>query len=454
MSIRTKYQCFVSSTYEDLGDERQACATAILKANHIPAGMEYFHPTSEMKGYIENWIIDSDIVFLILGGRYGSIDPETGLSFTEWEYRVAKENKKEVIILFLSESYLLEKLAKFRREKLNILVFEQKHEAAYKKFKEELMEDKGLHQTIDNLFEIENTVTLVLSDIARRTNEQKQGWIRYNPETILDVAEADLENISESNRRKLFKELIKRKIASADIDSDRLGVLASDITRLFNQYNEMTRKYLTRMTRRISIILFDDYIKIVNSTNMTYYQKDDGKHEMKFSWNPWLHPGREVESYKIHNVKYNGEFLDAQECVTKGKPQQTQNPFYVTDVIKLEIPFDRSKEEHQIQYESVYHVDYDRFFHECVFKELCKGFTLEASLEDKRTNKVDKEYMIKWSIFTMHMQQDFVSRNMLNHHKNNIFCNPVDIMLPGSGYILTLGSAKPGVIKGQNEQMV
>lgn len=448
MSIRTKYQCFVSSTYEDLGDERQACATAILKANHIPAGMEYFHPTSEMKGYIENWIIDSDIVFLILGGRYGSIDPETGLSFTEWEYRVAKENKKEVIILFLSESYLLEKLAKFRREKLNILVFEQKHEAAYEKFKEELMEDKGLHQTIDNLFEIENTVTLVLSDIARRTNEQKQGWIRYNPETILDVAEADLENISESNRRKLFKELIKRKIASADIDSDRLGVLASDITRLFDQYNEMTRKYLTRMTRRISIILFDDYIKIVNSTNMTYYQKDDGKHEMKFSWNPWLHPGREVESYKIHNVKYNGEFLDAQECVTKGKPQQTQNPFYVTDVIKLEIPFDRSKEEHQIQYESVYHVDYDRFFHECVFKELCKGFTLEASLEDKRTNKKDKEYMIKWSIFTMHEEQDFVSRNMLNHHKNNIFCNPVEIMLPGSGYILTLGSAKTGVIKG------
>lgn len=438
----------MSSTYEDLGDERQACATAILKANHIPAGMEYFHPTSEMKGYIENWIIDSDIVFLILGGRYGSIDPETGLSFTEWEYRVAKENKKEVIILFLSESYLLEKLAKFRREKLNILVFEQKHEAAYEKFKEELMEDKGLHQTIDNLFEIENTVTLVLSDIARRTNEQKQGWIRYNPETILDVAEADLENISESNRRKLFKELIKRKIASADIDSDRLGVLASDITRLFDQYNEMTRKYLTRMTRRISIILFDDYIKIVNSTNMTYYQKDDGKHEMKFSWNPWLHPGREVESYKIHNVKYNGEFLDAQECVTKGKPQQTQNPFYVTDVIKLEIPFDRSKEEHQIQYESVYHVDYDRFFHECVFKELCKGFTLEASLEDKRTNKKDKEYMIKWSIFTMNEEQDFVSRNMLNHHKNNIFCNPVEIMLPGSGYILTLGSAKTGVIKG------
>ena len=452
MSIRTKYQCFISSTYEDLKKEREVCAKAILRANHIPAGMEYFHPTSEMKKYIKNWIIDSDIVFLILGGRYGSIDPETGLSYIEWEYRVAKEHKKEIIVLILEKSYLHNKESQLCEDNSKISVFENDNKKAYKKFKKELKNgsktDKIMYQPIKELKDIENTVFCVLGDIASGTNEQKKGWIRYDPETILDIAEADFENINEENKRKLFKELIGDKIASVGIDENRLGVLADDVTKLFNQYNEMTRKYLIKMTRRISIILFDDYIKIVNSTNMTYYQKDDGKHEMKFSWNPWLHPGREVESYKIHKVKYNGEFLDAQECVTKGKPQQTQNPFYVTDVIKLEIPFDRSKEEHQIQYESVYHVDYNRFFHECVFKELCKGFTLEASLEDRRTDKKDKEYMIKWSIFPMHIEQDFVSRNMLHHNKNNILCNQIDIMMPGSGYILTLGSAKTGVIKG------
>lgn len=111
---------------------------------------------------------------------------------------------------------------------------------------------------------------------------------RYDPETILDIAEADFENINEENKRKLFKELIGDKIASVGIDENRLGVLADDVTKLFNQYNEMTRKYLIKMTRRISIILFDDYIKIVNSTNMTYYQKNDGKHEMKFSWNSMI----------------------------------------------------------------------------------------------------------------------------------------------------------------------
>ena len=69
MSIRTKYQCFISSTYEDLKKEREVCAKAILRANHIPAGMEYFHPTSEMKKYIKNWIIDSDIVYYKPPGR-------------------------------------------------------------------------------------------------------------------------------------------------------------------------------------------------------------------------------------------------------------------------------------------------------------------------------------------------------------------------------------------------
>ncbi len=37
-----KLQVFVSSTYRDLIDERQAAVQAILDAGHIPAGMELF----------------------------------------------------------------------------------------------------------------------------------------------------------------------------------------------------------------------------------------------------------------------------------------------------------------------------------------------------------------------------------------------------------------------------
>lgn len=37
-----KLQVFVSSTYTDLIEERQAAVEAILDAGHIPAGMELF----------------------------------------------------------------------------------------------------------------------------------------------------------------------------------------------------------------------------------------------------------------------------------------------------------------------------------------------------------------------------------------------------------------------------
>jgi predicted Na+-dependent transporter len=42
MAQKKKLQVFVSSTYMDLREERQAAVEAILTAGHIPAGMKLF----------------------------------------------------------------------------------------------------------------------------------------------------------------------------------------------------------------------------------------------------------------------------------------------------------------------------------------------------------------------------------------------------------------------------
>ena len=42
-----KLQVFVSSTYTDLIEERQAAVEAFLDAGHIPAGMELFKAGNE-----------------------------------------------------------------------------------------------------------------------------------------------------------------------------------------------------------------------------------------------------------------------------------------------------------------------------------------------------------------------------------------------------------------------
>lgn len=105
-----KHQVFVSSTFVDLQAERQAAVQAILQAGHIPAGMELFaaEDRSQMQ-VIQAWINESDIYMLILGSRYGSVDPASGQSYTEVEYRYALENGKAVFALVLSDDAINEK---------------------------------------------------------------------------------------------------------------------------------------------------------------------------------------------------------------------------------------------------------------------------------------------------------------------------------------------------------
>lgn len=85
-----RLQVFVSSTYSDLREERQAAVEAILSAGHIPAGMELFAAGDQSQlTVIKEWIDDSDVYLLILGGRFGSIEPTSGKSYIQLEYEHA-----------------------------------------------------------------------------------------------------------------------------------------------------------------------------------------------------------------------------------------------------------------------------------------------------------------------------------------------------------------------------
>jgi len=83
-----RFSIFVSSTKTDLEPEREAVIKAIIELGHMPASMEYFPASNrESWSYIEKVIDDCDYYVLIVAAKYGSIDEETGLSFTEREYR-------------------------------------------------------------------------------------------------------------------------------------------------------------------------------------------------------------------------------------------------------------------------------------------------------------------------------------------------------------------------------
>lgn len=111
MSESRKLMVFVSSTYTDLIPERQAAVSAILKSGNIPAGMELFSSGDKSQlETIKRWIDQSDVYMLILGGRYGSIEPESGVSYTELEYDYAVSQGKPYFAVVIKEDFLDQKL--------------------------------------------------------------------------------------------------------------------------------------------------------------------------------------------------------------------------------------------------------------------------------------------------------------------------------------------------------
>ena len=87
-----KYQFFISSTFEDLKEERKKVMDTILSMNQFPAGMEMFSAADEEQWQIIKETIDvSDYYILIVGMKYGSIEASSGISYTEKEFNYAVE---------------------------------------------------------------------------------------------------------------------------------------------------------------------------------------------------------------------------------------------------------------------------------------------------------------------------------------------------------------------------
>jgi hypothetical protein len=86
--MKIKYQIFVSSTFEDLKEERDLVIKAILEMGHIPVGMEMFSAGDEEQWkLIQRQIEDCDYYVVIAAHRYGSMDGK--ISYTEKEYDYA-----------------------------------------------------------------------------------------------------------------------------------------------------------------------------------------------------------------------------------------------------------------------------------------------------------------------------------------------------------------------------
>ena len=101
--MNIKYQIFVSSTYDDLREEREQVLKATLEMGHIPVGMEMFSAADEEQWKIITRQIDEcDYYVVIVAQRYGSV--VEGVSYTEKEYDYAVSKNIPVLGFIIEDA--------------------------------------------------------------------------------------------------------------------------------------------------------------------------------------------------------------------------------------------------------------------------------------------------------------------------------------------------------------
>lgn len=200
MADERRFQVFVSSTFLDLKDERAAVISALLQLEAMPAGMELFPAANDDAWTLIKRVIDlSDYYILVIGGKYGSTDPETEISYTEMEYEYAVEQKKPVMAFLHSDPDEL---------KVKDAETDEQARAKLTAFREKVKQSKHI-KTWSNADDLAGKVALSFASFKQ--TYPAVGWIRGDVQT-------STESLSELNE-------LRKRVAGMEkeLDAARSG---------------------------------------------------------------------------------------------------------------------------------------------------------------------------------------------------------------------------------------
>jgi hypothetical protein len=255
-----KLQIFVSSTFTDLKEERQAAVEAILSSGHIPAGMELFSAGDESQmDVIERWIDESDVYLLILGGRYGSIDKKTGKSYIQLEYEFAIEKKKPLFAVVISEK-ALEK----RVKSIGSSVIEQENAKELKEFRSKVL--SNLVKFWEDKKDIKIAIHETISEFSYR--KELIGWIRGDNSVNTGLLAEEIAKLTNENSE------LRIQLSRSNIESNfsYAGLSYYELERLL--------KSEIMSMNSVELTLFDYIIENGNKFSMNYHSSREGEYNI------------------------------------------------------------------------------------------------------------------------------------------------------------------------------
>ncbi|HEX5259562.1 MAG TPA: DUF4062 domain-containing protein [Sphingomicrobium sp.] len=237
MTADVRYQVFVSSTYEDLREERQQATQAILEMNHMPSGMELF-PASDLSQWelIKTVINECDYYVVIVGGRYGSVHKSTGLSFTEMEYDYATAQGVPVL--------------GFIRKDLKKVASEFVETDPVARAKLEAFREKVMSRTCRQFDEPVELGMMVMKSLMNemRTNP-RIGWVRANQargKEDIEREQALMDEVTAKDKaiKKLERQVRDRSVPLQGIDRGDLAQ-GSDVYRLTATFQDRNKRLVS-----------------------------------------------------------------------------------------------------------------------------------------------------------------------------------------------------------------
>lgn len=256
--MEKKFQVFISSTYEDLKEERRIAIERVLDLNHIPIGMEAFAAGNDRQwDFIKKRIQDSDYYIVIIAERYGSIAHD-GRSYTQMEYEYAIDCNIPVAAFLLGD----EARKTWPSEKVE---FEKKTEI--NRFREICKRRRVNFWNTPH--ELGANIVISLID-AIKTNPQV-GWVRANNVPTTEI-------LSEVARLSSEKRELQDKITSYESERKHLGIPTHTLHTLSNMraasildLTTLRRENADRIAPNANLIDFLKYFRLELAKGITKF---------------------------------------------------------------------------------------------------------------------------------------------------------------------------------------
>lgn len=405
-----KYQIFISSTYEDLKEERSEVVATILKSNHFPIGMEMFSADNiEQWEQIKRTIDSSDYYILIIKRRYGSVTQE-GISYTEKEYNYAREKKIPILAFIVGQNAIIaNKDIEDIPEKmllLNKFTERVKHNNPCDFWNNTYQLCTQVNQALQKQFNTNERAGWVKSD----TTNMNQRIEKVNEETILQA-------------KKLAEYEIIRRNEDIRLAYDFLDNIEE---RIIHSIKKQT--YIDNFNREIVLAIQENDLKVSITTRIEFLNVKEGINY--YSANPRFETFEQAQSYKheefsINRLDYTTKIISEIEETNANRqfPYMVKNQFplvYDNNILVVH------KTSHIVPIHQFFHV------YQLVFP--CRSFLTTVLLK----NNVDNSYRLRtgtFSSYNVHTYEKYTPE----YRRDDV--NTITIgkwSLPGSGYTMTL----------------